>query len=135
MIGFVGKYGINIWVPDEQKQYPSDDFNYWFVPGPGRKIYLPDEKGRNVHYTRMMGNKAIEFINEYKDEPFCLSLSFLAPHGSLDPIQLFLETLIIKQCPYQKILEMNTIKSFLNLSTVRKAFSGVKIHWKNFLII
>jgi len=85
--GFVGKYGLNIWVPD--KQYPIEDFDYWFVPGPGQKRFLPDEKGRDVHYTRMLGNKAIEFINEVKDEPFCLSLSFLATHGSLDPNPIF----------------------------------------------
>lgn len=87
--GFVGKYGLNIWVPDEQKQYPKDDFDYWFVPGPGQKLYLPDEKGRDVHYTRMLGNKAIEFINDFQEGPFCLSLSFLAPHGSLDPNPTF----------------------------------------------
>jgi len=87
--GFVGKYGLNIWVPDEQKQYPKDDFDYWFVPGPGSKLFLPDEKGRDVHYTRMLGNKAIEFINDFQEGPFCLSLSFLAPHGSLKPNPTF----------------------------------------------
>lgn len=87
--GFVGKYGVNIWVPDEQKQYPSDDFDYWFVPGPGQKRFLPDEEGRDVHYTQMLGRKAIEFLRESADEPFCLSLSFLAPHGSLDPNPAF----------------------------------------------
>ena len=83
--GFVGKYGLNIWVPDEQKQYPSADFDYWFVPGPGTKLFLPDEKGRDAHYTRMLGNKALQFINDFQEGPFCLSLSFLAPHGSLKP--------------------------------------------------
>ena len=84
-IGFVGKYGVNIWVPDEQKQYPKDDFDYWFVPGPGQKRFLKDEHGHDVHYTQMMGRKAVEFLRQAGDEPFCLSLSFLAPHGSLDP--------------------------------------------------
>ncbi len=85
--GFIGKYGVNVWVPD--KQYPVEDFDYWFCDGPGQKLYLKDEEGRDVHFTRMMGMKAVEFLNEYRDEPFCLSISFLAAHGSLDPDPTF----------------------------------------------
>ena len=97
--GFIGKYGVNIWVPADQRNHPVEDFDYWFVPGPGQKRFLKDEKGRDVHYTRMLQMKTVEFLNDFKDEPFCLSISFLAAHGSLDPNPIYADMFLDETVP------------------------------------
>ncbi len=79
--GFIGKYGVNVWVSD--KNYPVEDFDFWWSPE-NRRSFFDAGEVKDVHTTRYMGMKAVEFLNRYKDEPFCLSISFLAVHGSLE---------------------------------------------------
>jgi arylsulfatase A-like enzyme len=73
--GFIGKYGVG-------NKMPSKEFDYWKgFPGHGVYFYT-DAKGNKVHETAMMGNEAKEFIAKRdKSKPFCLSISFKAPHS------------------------------------------------------
>jgi arylsulfatase A-like enzyme len=75
-IGFIGKYGVGA-----KKTLPIDQYDYWKgFPGQGRYEHK-DENGNYKHLTQIMGEQAIEFLQGCsKDQPFCLSISFKAPH-------------------------------------------------------
>jgi len=75
-IGFIGKYGVG-----PQKDLPIDRYDYWKgFPGQGKYEHT-DENGNYKHLTRIMGEQAVEFLQaSSKDRPFCLSVSFKAPH-------------------------------------------------------
>lgn len=72
--GFIGKYGVG-------NKLPAEDFDYW-KGIPGQPTYeLTDEQGNYKHLTQLMGEQAIEFLEGCRDDqPFCLSISFKAPH-------------------------------------------------------
>lgn len=75
-IGFIGKYGVGD--PDKQ---PKDFFDYWA----GVNKYQPDyenltEDGSYIHYTDVVKNHINDFLDTTKGKPFCLSVSFKAPH-------------------------------------------------------
>ncbi|MBI3822206.1 MAG: sulfatase [Planctomycetes bacterium] len=71
-IGFIGKFGVG-------NKLPAASFDYW-KGFPGQGAYFG--KGETVHLTRRMGDQALEFLEACKkDQPFCLSLSFKAPHA------------------------------------------------------
>ena len=72
--GFIGKYGVG-------KNLPSMDFDYWNgIPGQPKYEHT-DENGQYKHLTQIMGEQSIEFLQDCsKDQPFCLSVSFKAPH-------------------------------------------------------
>jgi len=74
--GFIGKYGVG-----SKKDLPIDKYDYWQgFPGQG-KYENKDENGNYKHLTQIMGEQAIEFLQGCsKDQPFCLSVSFKAPH-------------------------------------------------------
>ncbi|MDT8301449.1 MAG: sulfatase [Sedimentisphaerales bacterium] len=75
-IGFIGKYGVG-----PKKDLPIDKYDYWKgFPGQG-KYENKDENGNYKHLTQIMGEQATEFLqNCSQDRPFCLSVSFKAPH-------------------------------------------------------
>lgn len=68
--GFVGKWGLG-------NPMPVERFDYWKgFPGQGRYV----NPGRK-YLTAEQGDHAVEFLRGCsKDQPFCLSLSFKAPH-------------------------------------------------------
>lgn len=71
--GFVGKYGIG-------RTLPEDRFDY-FDGFSGQGQYLHGEEGRQRHLTGMIGDQALGFLASCSPrEPFCLSVSFKAPH-------------------------------------------------------
>jgi arylsulfatase A-like enzyme len=72
-VGFVGKWGIGGKTPDKD----FDSFHGYA----DRKSYWHDEHGRRVHDTRLCVEQALDFLNSGDDRPFCLSVSFKAPHG------------------------------------------------------
>ncbi|WP_265241557.1 sulfatase [Muriicola sp. Z0-33] len=79
--GFYGKYGVRY--TDLQSQfheYESYDRNGNFKD---RRGYYYKTLGQDtVHLTRYTGQKAIDFISKANpNTPFCLSLSFSAPHA------------------------------------------------------
>lgn len=74
--GFIGKYGVG-------NHMPADRFDYW-KGFPGQGQFFPPEGG-GEHLTNIQGQQAVEFIEGAKPgRPFCLSVSFKAPHAQ-DP--------------------------------------------------
>jgi arylsulfatase A-like enzyme len=79
--GFFGKFGVNYAGFDQMFDVgDSYDRNGKFND---RRGYFYKTIGQDtVHLTRYTGHQAIEFINQAPDDrPFCLSLSFSAPHA------------------------------------------------------
>lgn len=72
--GFIGKYGVGTHLPES-------DYHYWKgFPGQGVYFYK-DAAGKPIHTTDMMGDQAVEFLRTRdKSKPFCLQVSFKAPH-------------------------------------------------------
>lgn len=72
--GFIGKYGVGDKLPDA-------DYHYWKgFPGQGVFFYK-DAAGKPLHSTDMMGDQAVEFLRTRdQSKPFCLQVSFKAPH-------------------------------------------------------
>ena len=80
--GFYGKYGTRYNHLDKQfDEYESYDRNNQYKDRRGYYYKTLDKD--TVHLTRYTGQKAIDFIdkNANTDKPFCLSLSFSAPHA------------------------------------------------------
>ena len=71
-IGFIGKFGVG-------KDMPAGEFDYW-KGFPGQGEYFP--KGPSgPHLTDIMVDQTKEFIETApRDKPFCLSISYKAPH-------------------------------------------------------
>ena len=74
--GFVGKFGVEV-SKDTIKQQMFDYFQ------PMQPPYMKKQKdGITRHLTDITGDKAIEFLQTCNsDQPFCLSISFNAPHA------------------------------------------------------
>lgn len=70
-VGFIGKFGVGSTMPDES-------FDYW-RGFPGQGYYYPDGPS-GQHLTHIIREQAKEFIRNSSDGPFCLSISFKAPH-------------------------------------------------------
>lgn len=70
--GFVGKFGIDGGKP------PVESFDFW-RGFQGQGHYFPKGDGK-THLTTVMGDQAIEFLGSSSAQPFCLSVSFKAPH-------------------------------------------------------
>lgn len=73
--GFIGKYGVG-------SKMPAQSFDFWKgFPGHGTYFYK-QPNGSMIHETAMMGKQMQEFIaTRDKNKPFCLSVSFKAPHS------------------------------------------------------
>lgn len=83
---FYGKYGIRYDDLDKQfDEFESYDRNNAFKDRRGYYYKTIDKD--TVHLTRYTGQQALDFINTVdKNKPFCLSLSFSAPHAH-DPAE------------------------------------------------
>jgi arylsulfatase A-like enzyme len=85
--GFYGKYGVRYNDLDKQfDQYESYDRNNKYKDKRG--YYYKTIGKDTVHLTRYTGQKALDFIDATSEnkKPFCLSLSFSAPHAH-DPAE------------------------------------------------
>ncbi|MGB3587762.1 MAG: family 78 glycoside hydrolase catalytic domain, partial [Tunicatimonas sp.] len=84
--GFYGKFGVNYDNLDALfDEYESYDRNNRFKDRRG--YYYKTLEEDTVHLTRYTGQKALDFIDRADTEqPFCLSLSFSAPHAH-DPAE------------------------------------------------
>jgi arylsulfatase A-like enzyme len=69
--GFIGKFGVG-------EVLPAKEFDYW-KGFPGQGSYF--QKDSAVHLTQRMGEQALEFLSAADPRPFCLSVSFKAPHA------------------------------------------------------
>lgn len=67
---FIGKFGVG-------NVMPTNAFDYWDgFPGQGRYF----ASNSTTHLTRRMGDSALKFLREEDPRPWCLSISFKAPH-------------------------------------------------------
>jgi arylsulfatase A-like enzyme len=79
-VGFYGKLGVTI--DSAASYFDASEFYDRGTWGDRRGYFYKKIGGDTVHLTRYTGHKAIEFITSAPaDKPFCLSLSFSAPHG------------------------------------------------------
>jgi arylsulfatase A-like enzyme len=88
--GFVGKYGIGTLDSVTARQR----FDQWYGFNGQGKYEHTDEGGNYVHLTRIMGDQSLAFLGGVPDDrPFCLSVSFKAPHvQDTDPRQFVYDT-------------------------------------------
>jgi arylsulfatase A-like enzyme len=90
---FAGKFGLEVQSPGEKPRLPEDDFDLW-GGGPGQTSYAT-KKNKSMekyaeefpHSTRSYGAFGRDFIQHSAkgDKPFCLSISFKAPHHPVQP--------------------------------------------------
>ena len=88
--GFVGKYGIGTLDSTTARQR----FDQWYgFNGQGQYEHT-DEDGNYRHLTTIMGDESLAFLgNVPSNKPFCLSVSFKAPHvQDVDPRQFVYDT-------------------------------------------
>lgn len=77
--GFIGKFGVGT-------KPPQQIFDYWLNSEEGgiaQPEYITvDKNGKKIHDTDKLGNAIQDFltVNKNNDKPFCLSVSFKAPH-------------------------------------------------------
>lgn len=83
--GFVGKFGVGVPAGAAKEMFDS------FAPLDRNPYWKKQPDGTEKHLTNIEGERAVEFINARKaGEPFCLSVSFNAPHAEdNDPKQYF----------------------------------------------
>jgi arylsulfatase A-like enzyme len=99
-VGFAGKFGFGVvdglgseGVWHKEEAMPKDDFDFWAGwPGQGKyksaeNGYIAKFKDTYPHTTRALGAAGQDFIKEASKsgKPFCLSVSFKAPHGPASP--------------------------------------------------
>ncbi|MGZ8939826.1 MAG: sulfatase family protein [Limisphaerales bacterium] len=78
--GFIGKFGVgNAKSIAERKS----DFDYWRgLPGQAGEWFIDPKDPKGQHATARFGDEALEFIEGCSNAtPFCLSISFNAPHA------------------------------------------------------
>jgi arylsulfatase A-like enzyme len=78
LMGFIGKFGVGTHPPRQL-------FDFWVNTEAGGQMqpnYITtDKNGKNTHDTDTIGHAIQDFLNQVgKKEPFCLSVSFKAPH-------------------------------------------------------
>ena len=71
--GFVGKFGVKVNEGIKDSLFDWNKETAW--------PYIKEIDGKKVHLADIEGNHAIDFIKSNKEQPFCLSLSFWAPHA------------------------------------------------------
>lgn len=57
----------------------------------GPRMHRRGEQVTNANKSEIIANRAVEFIEEYKDEPFLLNLWFHDPHSILEPTRDMME--------------------------------------------
>jgi len=77
--GFIGKFGVGT---DVAIKAMAKEFDFWRgLPGQGGLFFNTNDPTR-THATARLGNQALEFLRDAKtDQPWCLSISFTAPHA------------------------------------------------------
>jgi alpha-L-rhamnosidase len=85
--GFFGKFGVNFTAKNDLFDI-IDDYDRNNQYKDYRGFFYKTINGDTVHLTRFTGQQALDFIDDAPlDKPFCLSLSFSAPHAH-DPAPL-----------------------------------------------
>jgi len=86
--GFVGKFGIG--AQDGAADQMFDFFRRAIACDTRSPYYRKVDDGTRKHLTRINGDRAIAFLRSCRDDkPFCLSVSFSAPHPEDDNPQQY----------------------------------------------
>ncbi len=86
---FIGKFGVG-----RAESMPASSFEYWRgIPGQP-KYEQTDENGEPIHLTKLLGMQCDTFLRARDvNRPFCLSVSFKAPHvQDNDPRQFIIDS-------------------------------------------
>jgi len=82
--GFVGKYGVG-------PAYPNDKFDFIRAFNGQGHYEIKNAGGEVRHMTEANGDDALEFLKQREPgKPFCLSVSFKAPHAEDDDPRQFI---------------------------------------------
>lgn len=81
--GFIGKFGVGGRGAVEAR---AADYDYWRgLTGQGGNHFIDPKDPTQTHATARQGEQALEFVRTAPaDRPFCLSVSFMAPHARDD---------------------------------------------------
>ncbi len=79
--GFIGKFGVNH--EDAPVAAMAVEFDYWRgLPRQAGALFIDPKDSTQTHATARFGDQALEFLRGGDDKtPFCLSISFNAPHA------------------------------------------------------
>ena len=120
---FIGKWGLG-------GKLPITEFDYW-KGFEGQGYYF--EPGQKIHSTQLLTNQALDYFNQYSGaKPFCLSLSYKAPHAqdnSPEPFQIDPEFANLYQDVTIADISTNTAANFKNLPLFLQESEG-RIRWK-----
>jgi arylsulfatase A-like enzyme len=123
-LAFIGKWGLG-------GDLPTKSFDNWqgFA---GQGEYFA--KGSQKHSTQLLTDEALVFLDKYAEtKPFCLSLSYKAPHaqdGAKEAFQIdpkfaqFYQKITIPETPTSRPKDFASLPEFLQSSEGR-------IRWKN----
>lgn len=78
--GFIGKFGVGNAASMRSK---TNDFDFWRgLPGQAGEWFIDPNDSSQQHATAKFGDQALDFLESCRpDQPFCLSISFNAPHA------------------------------------------------------
>jgi arylsulfatase A-like enzyme len=78
--GFIGKFGVG---SPEAIAAMKTDFDYWNgLPGQAGQWFIDPKNPNARHTSARFGDRSLEFLNGCSNaQPFCLSISFNAPHA------------------------------------------------------
>ena len=132
--GFFGKFGVSYSLRNNLFD-EAEDFDRNNSYGDRRGFFYKTIDGDTVHLTRYTGHRAMEFIkNTPEGKPFCLSLSFSAPHAhDSAPDQFFWSA--GEDTLYQDDVISQPRKASEQFFTeqpvyVREGFNRTRWHWR-----
>ncbi len=78
--GFIGKFGVG---GRPAIQARAADYDFWRgLTGQGGEHFITPNDATKTHATARQGDQSLEFLRTAPaDRPFCLSISFMAPHA------------------------------------------------------
>jgi arylsulfatase A-like enzyme len=143
--GFFGKYGVGDYKAGDDQgdgigpmpHVPPQDLSGFDVIEDFDRYYGPEDISREHHHTEKVTEKAEEFIrSNLANQPFCLSLSFKAPHANDDDdlimgqyvaepdlLALYVRD-IFTQGPTMNEAAFRTLPDFLRTSESRRRWQG-----------
>lgn len=129
--GFIGKFGVG-----EPKNQPSALFDFWSCSDKSQPDYeLKDKNGNYLHHTDKVNEDIQTFLETNNgDRPFCLSVSFKAPHvQDEDPRQFipqprFMTMYQSDSIPETEKMDPKYWNSFPDFFRTEKNFGRIRWH-------
>ena len=128
-VGFIGKYGIG-----KKTEGVEEKFDYFWGTATQPNYENKDENGDYIHYTDMVANHIDEFFETTdEDKPFCLSVSFKAPHVQDDDLRQFIYNPRFKEFYTDDVIAeepTNTIEEWERFPAFFKENNEARNRWK-----